>query len=47
MQRSVLEADATISLPKVRNSLSEQKELESSARDGESPVCQVKRTLDL
>jgi hypothetical protein len=45
--KSGLEARATISVPKVRNLLSKQKELESSAKDGESPVCQVKQTLDL
>lgn len=41
------EARATISVPKVRNLRNEQKELESSARDGESPVCQESQTLDL
>ena len=41
------EARATISVPKVRNSLSEQKELESSAKESESLVCQVKQTLAL
>lgn len=45
--KSGLEARATISVPKVRNLLSEQKELESSAKESESLVCQVKQTLDL
>ena len=41
------EAGSTIVLPKVRNLRNKQKELESSARDGESPVCQVSLTLYL
>ncbi len=45
MERLGLEADANTNLHKVRNLRSEQKELESSARDGESPVCQVSQTL--
>jgi len=44
-QHSILEADATTSLHKVRNLRGEQKELESSARDRESRVCQVSQTL--
>ena len=47
VQLSVLETDATTNLYKVRNQRGEQKELESSARDGESPVCQVSLTLYL
>ena len=39
------DANPTIGLHKVRNSRCEQKELESSARDRESRVCQVTRTL--
>ena len=46
-QLSVVGVRATNSVPKVRNLQCEQKELESSARDGESPVCQVLQTLDL
>lgn len=46
-QFSVLELEATTTLDKVRNQRCEQKELESSARDGESPVCQVSLTLYL
>ena len=44
---SVLEADATTSLPKVRNLRSEQNHLERWAKDSDSLVCQVKQTLDL
>ena len=46
-QFSVLEVEATTTLHKVRNQQCEQKELESSAKDGESPVCQVLLTLYL
>ena len=44
-ERLGLEAGANTSLHKVRKLLSEQNSLESLARDGESPVCQVKQTL--
>lgn len=46
-ERSVWIASTTINLPKVKKLLSEQKELESSAKESESLVCQVKQTLDL
>ena len=46
-EHSVWLARSTKVVPKVRNLLSEQKELESSAKDGESPVCQAQQTLDL
>ena len=39
------DADPTIGLHKVKNSRCEQKDLESSAKDSESLVCQVPRTL--
>ena len=44
-QVSILAADATISLPKVRKLLSEQNRLERRARDCDSQVCQVSQTL--
>ena len=47
LQTSVLAATATIPLHKVRNLQSEQKQLESCAKDSESLVCQVLQTLYL
>jgi len=47
IQHSVLEEETTNTLHKVRNQQCEQKELESSAKDGDSPVCQVLLTLYL
>jgi hypothetical protein len=38
-------ADPTIGLRKVRNFRGEQKDLERSAKDSESLVCQVSETL--
>ena len=39
------DVNPTIGLHKVKNSRREQKDLESSAKDSESLVCQVTRTL--
>lgn len=44
-QNSILAADATTNRHKVRNSHGEQNPLESGAKDSESLVCQVMRTL--
>lgn len=46
-QVSLLAVEPTIALHKVKNLRIEQKELERSARDGESPVCQESQTLYL
>ena len=45
IEQSVWPAWPTIVMHKVKNLRSEQKDLESSAKDGESPVCQVSQTL--
>ena len=47
IEASVWLARSTNVVPKVRNLRGEQKELESSAKDGDSPVCQASQTLDL
>ena len=45
MESLGLETDANTNLYKVRNMRGEQKDLESSAKDCESQVCQVSQTL--
>lgn len=47
IQISLLAVRPTSALHKVKNVRIEQKDLERSARDGESPVCQESHTLYL